>query len=112
MADKVFVVITGQDRGVVLEPGLLYPFNAATKGLMEEVKIIFFGPSEKLAATDQQVQDRIKEAMSAGIQVVACKHCSDGFGVTETLEALGLDVVYVDGVISQLLKDGWASLTF
>ena len=50
--------------------------------------------------------------MSAGIQVMACKHCSDGFGVTETLEALGLDVVYVDGVISQLLKDGWASLPF
>ena len=112
MADKVFVVISSQDRGVVLEPGLLYPYNAATKGWMEQVKIIFFGPSEKLAAADQQVQDRIKEAMSTGIQVMACKHCSDGFGVTEALEALGLDVIYVGGVISQLLKDGWASLTF
>ena len=112
VADKVFVVITSQDRGVVLEPGLLYPFNAATKGWMEEVKIIFFGPSEKLAAADPEVRDRIREAIAAGIQVMACKKCSDGFGLTETLEALGVEVVYVGGVISELLKDGWASLTF
>ena len=112
MADKVFVVITSQDREVVLEPGLLYPFNAATKGWMEKVKIIFFGPSERLAAADPEVPDRIAEAMAAGIQVMACKKCADGFGITETLEALGVDVIYVGGVISQLLKDGWASLTF
>ena len=112
MADKVLVVIASQDREVVLEPGLLYPFNAATKGWMEEVKVIFFGPSEKLAAADPEVQDRIKDVMEAGIQVMACKKCSDGFGLTETLEALGVEVVYVGGVISELLKDGWASLTF
>jgi hypothetical protein len=112
VADKVFVVIASQDKEVVLEPGLLYPFNAVTKGWMQEVKIIFFGPSEKLAAADQEVQDRLKEAMSAGIPVMACKRCADGFGLTGTLEALGLEVIYVGDVISDLLKEGWARLTF
>jgi hypothetical protein len=112
VADKVFIIITSQDKEVVLEPGLLYPFNAATKGWMEEVNVIFFGPSEKLAAADREVQTRIAELMSAGIRVMACKKCSDGFGVTETLEGMGVDVLYVGDVISQLLKDGWASLTF
>jgi hypothetical protein len=112
VADKVFVIISSQDKEAVLEPGLLYPFNAASKGWMEEVKVIFFGPSEKLAAADQDGQDRIAELLSAGIHVMACKKCSDGFGISETLEGLGVDVLYVGEVISQLLKDGWAGLTF
>ena len=112
MADKVFVIVASQDREVILEPGLLYPFNAATKGWMDDVAIIFFGPSEKVAATDEEVQDRVREALSAGIPVMACRRCADGFGLTDTLEALGLDVIYVGSLISDLLKEGWASLTF
>jgi len=33
-------------------------------------------------------------------------------GITEKLEAPGVKVVYVVSVISDLLKEGWASLTF
>jgi hypothetical protein len=33
-------------------------------------------------------------------------------GLTEKLEATGVKVVYVGSIISDLLKEGWASLTF
>jgi hypothetical protein len=112
MADKVFVIIASENRAKILEPGLLYPFNAATKGWMEEVRIIFFGPAEKVVADDPEIQERVRDALDAGISVLACKKCADQQGLTEALLALGIEVIYVGEPISRLLKDGWASLSF
>lgn len=112
MADKVFVVLSSGDREVALEVGLVYPFNAKKKGWMDEVKVIVFGPSQKVAANDVEVQGKIKELIGEGIEVLACKRCADEIGITEKLEAAGVKVVYVGSVISGLLKEGWASLTF
>jgi len=112
MASKVFVVLGSGDREVALEVGLVYPLNAAKKKWMDEVKVIIFGPAEKLAAYDSEVQERLKELQEADIEVMACKWCADRMNITGRLEEAGIKVVYVGTVISQLLKDGWASLSF
>jgi len=112
MAKKVFVVITSRDKEVSAGVGIRYAFNAATKPWMDEVKIIVFGPSEEAAAHDTEIQAKLKDAMKAGIEVLFCKACSDEQGVTGILEEAGFKVIYVGPVISQLLKDGWYSLTF
>ena len=112
MGNKVFIIITDDDREKALEVGLIYPTNCAKKKWLEEVKVIFFGPSEKMAAFDIQVQDKIKEMKGYGVEVLACKWCSDHMGITPQLEAQGITVVGVGPIISQLIKDGWAQLTF
>ena len=112
MSNKVFALISTADREVALEVGLVYPLNAAKKKWMDEVKVIFFGPSEKLAANDTEVQGKIKELLENGVEVLACKWCSDRMNITPLLENLGINVVYVGSIISQLLKDDWAQLTF
>ena len=112
MASKVFVILSTSDREVALEVGLVYPLNAAKNHWMDEVKLIIFGPSEKLAAYDTEVQERIREVQDSGVQVVACKWCADRMGITDVLEKVGIKVIYVGPVISDLLKSGWASLTF
>ena len=71
MATKVFVVLSSADREVALEVGLVYPLNAAKNKWMDEVKVIFFGPSEKVAAYDLEVQQRIRELHEAGVDVMA-----------------------------------------
>jgi hypothetical protein len=112
MADKLLVILSSGDREVALEVGLVYPLNAMKHNWMEEVKLIIFGPSEKLAAYDTEVQARLKEIEETGIEVIACKWCADRMKITDVLEKAGLKVAYVGPIISQLLKDGWASLTF
>ena len=112
MASKVFVILSSGDREVALEVGLVYPLNAKTKGWMDEVKVIIFGPSEKIAANDAEVQERLTELQEAGVEVMACKWCADRMNITDKFEAAGIPVVYVGSIISDLLKDGWASLTF
>ena len=112
MATKVFVVLSSSDREVALEVGLIYPLNAAKNKWVDEVKVIIFGPSEKVAAYDTEVQEKIKDLQNVGVEVLACKWCADRMNITSKLEEAGVKVVFVGSIISQLLKDGWTSLTF
>jgi len=112
MADRLFVILASGDKDVALEMALFYPVTVAKDKLMEEVKVILFGPSEELVARDKQVQKRIKTLQEAGVKISACKYCSDRMGVSDKLEELGITVEYVSSGIAQMLKDGWASLTF
>lgn len=112
MSNKVVVIIASADKEVSLHMALLYPLNAVKKHWMDEVKVIFFGPSEKLAAHDEEVQGMIKELQTAGVEVMACKWCSDNWDISELLEAQGITVIHVGPIISQLIKDGWATLSF
>jgi hypothetical protein len=112
MATKLLVILSSGDREVALEVGLEYPLNAAKAKWMDEVKLIIFGPSEKIAAYDAEVRRKIDELRKAGIEVMACKWCADRMKITGILEEAGIKVVYVGPIISQLLRDGWASLAF
>jgi len=110
LANKVFVLVSTADREVALEVGLIYPLNAAVNKWLDEVIVIFFGPSEKLAANDVEVKGRIKELLDNGVEVLACKWCSNRMDITPLLENLGVRVEYVGSIMSQLIKDGWAQL--
>lgn len=112
MSMKVFVILCNGDKDVAEGVGLRYSFNAAAKKWMDDVKVILFGPSEELVAKDPGFQAKIKELQQAGVEVIACKAYSDEKNITGILESAGLKVAYVGAIISQLLKDGWASLTF
>ncbi|MCK9363128.1 MAG: DsrE family protein [Syntrophales bacterium] len=112
MATKMFALITSDNREVALEAGLVYPLNAAKRKWLDEVKVIFFGPSEKLAAYDYEVQKMIKDIQDVGVEVLACRWCAERMNIVAPLEAAGLNVVYVGSVISDLIKDDWAQLTF
>ncbi len=112
MATKVFIVVSSRDKEVVKWPALTYPLNATKNKWMDEVRVILFGPAEELAAHHPEVQEKLKELQEAGIEVMACKACADEWNITGVLEEAGIKVVYVGSVISQLIKDGWASLTF
>ena len=112
MANKLFIILASGDKDVALETALFYPVTVAKEKYMEEVKVILFGPSEKLVARNKNVQKRIKTMLEAGVEISACKYCSDRMGISEKLEELGIKVEYVSSGIAQMLKDGWASLSF
>ncbi len=112
MAKKVFILLSSRDKEVALGVGLVYPLNAAKKKWLDEVRVIIFGPAERVVAYDLEVQEKLKELQEAGIEILACKWYADRENITDMLEGLGIKVVYVGSIISQLLEDGWASLTF
>ena len=48
-----------------------------------------------LAGEDAHIQERIREAMEAGVHVTACKACADQLDVTQTLEKMDVSAFKV-----------------
>lgn len=89
----------------------MYGINAIPNGWWDEITIILWGATVKLAAENEMVQNLIKEAQDAGVHVSACKGCADQLGVTKTLEGLDVEVVYWGEPLTEILKTDGKLLT-
>ena len=107
------MIITSGDSHVITDVALMYGTNAPKRGWMGDVVLIFWGPAQKTILEDPELGARVKKIVSMEkMQVWACKACSDGYGVSEKLEELGITVKYVGTDVTNMLKQGWHSLTF
>lgn len=111
MADKVCVILASRDRDV-LRWGLQYSWRSIESKFLEDVKVVAFGPSEKVITEDPDLQEIIKRIQALGKVVSACKACSDEEGVSSQLSELDIEVEYVGSVISKLIKDGYVPMVW
>lgn len=72
---------------------------------------MIWGGATKLASEHEMIQEKIKMAKHTGIEVVACKGCSDQLGVSELLTKVGVDVKYIGTDLTDILKDDEKLLT-
>lgn len=89
----------------------MYATNAKIQGWFDEVEIIIWGPTAKLVAEDETIQERIEFAKHAGVIVKACISCANMFGVTEKLKALDLEVAPMGEPLTNILKENEKLLT-
>jgi hypothetical protein len=109
---KLLVVWTSADREVANNMVFMYTFNAKKNGWWKEVRLLIWGPSQKLLVQDKELQDYLKKMKDAGVELLACQACSDGYGITADLKKLGITVEYVGVPFTEMLKSGWTTLTF
>ncbi|MFC1530198.1 DsrE family protein [Gemmatimonadota bacterium] len=109
---KLGVVWSSGDREVALKMVFMYTHNAKKAGWFDEVQFIVWGPSEKLLAEDEELQEKVAQMMEDGIEVVACRACSDMYGVSSDLEECGVDVKYMGRPLTNLLQSDWKIITF
>lgn len=109
--NSLSVLWTSPDREVALKMAFMYTFNSKLNGWWEEVCLIVWGPSAKLLSEDAELQHYVRKMLQHGVSVVACKACSDAYGVSEQLANLGIDVKYMGQALTAMLKSGWTQLT-
>ena len=109
---RLAVLWTSGDPEVALNVAFMYTLNARRQGWFDEVTLIVWGPSAKLLSRHPELQAAVAQMSEAGVDVVACKACADGYGVSETLEGLGIEVKYMGEPLTRMLKDGWKVITF
>lgn len=109
---KLAIVWSSADREVAISNTFMYARNSLKNAWWEKVCLIVWGPSAKLLVQDDELQQLIQELLREGVEVMACKRCSDMFGVSRQLEAIGINVQYVGAVLTKMLKEGWACLTY
>lgn len=111
-ANELIVLWTSGDREVALKMVFMYTLNSKTKGWWDDVCLIVWGPSSKLLTEDQELQAYVTKMLEAGITVFACKACTDGYGISDALENLGVEVKYMGQPLTNILKQNARLITF
>lgn len=107
MSEKknLYILWTNGDPITAEKMVFMYGINALLKGWWEKVTMIIWGAPAKLVSEDTTIQKKVKEALDAGVHISACKACADQLGVTETLEKLGIEVIYWGIPLTDILKN-------
>jgi len=103
--DQLVVVWTSGDREVALKMVFMYTYNAKKQDWWEDITLLIWGPSAKLLSEDKELQDQVKSMKEEGIHLLACKGCADEYGVSETLEAIGVEVKYTGVELTTFIKE-------
>ncbi len=108
--NRILVIISSAEREKVLT-ALMYARNTKKYEWLDDVKVIFFGPAERLLVDDSEVA-----AESAGLaddmEPLACKFLADRDGLTESIESMGIEVDYVGAKIADLIKKGYTPMVW
>ena len=102
--EKLNILWTNADEIAFDKMVAMYARNAKINGWWQEITVIIWGSTAKLAADSELVKLRIRELLQVGVRVVACKACSDSLGATESLLAQGIDVQYLGEELTRILK--------
>jgi len=112
MNEKLAVIWTSGDREVALKMVFMYTLNAKIQNWWKDVSLIIWGPSAKLLAQDEELQQEIRKIKHAGVNILACKACADSYNVTFNLNRLGANVIYMGQPLTDMLKADAKVLSF
>jgi hypothetical protein len=110
MTDKLLVIIATGDKAKALT-GLMYAKNALKRGWLRDVKVVYFGPSERLMVEDADVASAAIEVARLG-EAFACKAISDRENISENIDEMGVKVEYVGTIISDYIKQGYVPMVW
>ncbi|MFC1555476.1 DsrE family protein [candidate division KSB1 bacterium] len=103
--EKLVVVWTSGDKEVANDMVFMYAHNAKKRGWWKDVTMIIWGPSQKLAAEDEEIQKQLTAMKESGITIEVCKACADRYGVAEELTECGFSVEYMGVPLTNYMKD-------
>ena len=104
--DNLVFLWATESRDVALTMLFPYALNSKREGWWDEVTLIVWGPSAKLLARDDELQERLRKLDREGVNLEACKACAEGYGVADDLEKLGVDVYYIGERLTEYMKEG------
>lgn len=108
---ELVLLWTSGDREKALKMVFMYAKNSKKRGWWDNVILIVWGPSAKLLAGDEGLQEELDGLHREGVVLEACKACSDSYGVSAKLEEMGIEVKYMGEPLTGYLKDEYKVLS-
>jgi hypothetical protein len=109
---KLLIVWTNGDAEVAKKLPLLYGSVILPRGYWEEAHLMVWGPSIKLVAEDREIEEMVKNVIATGVKASTCVVCSDDYGVSDKLAAMGIEPIHTGELLTEALKsDEWSVMT-
>jgi hypothetical protein len=110
LTKKLLIIISTGNKEKALA-GLMYAKNAWAASWFDDIKIFFFGPSEKLILDDIEVVKEIDRISIMG-ESYACKAISEKQNLSKALENKGIKVIGVGPIISKFINQGYIPMVW
>ncbi len=111
---KLFIIISsGMEAKQKALTGMMFAKNAKLRNMVEDLRLIFFGPSEQaLADGDPEFLEYYKKLSEAGVVPTACVKIAEDNKIGPKLQTLGIELEPVASVITKYASDGYQIITF
>ena len=101
---KLNILWTSGEKETFKHMVAMYSVNALRNEWWDEVNVLIWGASTKLAGSDEEVQKTIQKMIFGKVSVEACKACADIYEATEILEEIGVDVKYTGTTLTDYIN--------
>jgi hypothetical protein len=108
---KILIILSTAEREKAMA-GLMYAKNTHENHWFDEVRVVLFGPFERLLAEDKEIRDLGIEVFKVMAHPMACKAFADDTVVSSALKSLGCEIDQVGGIISECIRNGYVPLVF
>lgn len=108
--EKLLIIISTAEKEKTMT-ALMYSRNVLKNKRFEDVKVVYFGPVEKLMTVDPEVADAALEVSSMG-ESYACKAISDKQEISEKIAGMGVKIEYVGAIISDYINQGYVPMVW
>jgi hypothetical protein len=109
---KLHLLWTTGEKEVAMKVIFPYLINAKANGWWDEINLIIWGPSARLASGDQEIQRQLQDVQDSGITVEACLACTDAYAVTEKLKNMDITIRYMGAPFTEYLQSNDKVITF
>ncbi len=108
---KVLLLIMSGDEKADL--GIRFAYRSVEDQRFEDLKVIFFGPSQKrILGYSGEMKNMLEDLRRRGAIDAACVGVAREFGIERHLEDLGLNLVPVGNRIKYFLEKGYQIISF
>ena len=114
MGEKMLVLISsGLESRDKLLIGMRFAMNSAKKKTLDDVKVVFFGPSETaIAGDDSDVSELYKKLVEQGVTSIACSGYAAANNVSENIAKIGIKLENVSDTIPYFINQGYQVVSF
>ncbi len=109
--NQLYILWTNTDPHSAQFMVMMYATNSMLRHWWENVTVIVWGGTAKLAVENETIKESIKLAMQAGVKFTACVSCAVQLGVRKKLEDAGIEVIPWGEPLTRLLKENAHLLT-
>lgn len=111
MNTELFILWTNDNLITTEKMLFMYAHNAIKRGWWEKITIIIWGATSALTASNKNVQAKIKEMISDGVEFIACEACAEQLEVVQELRGLGIEVFHTGEKLTEIIKSGKKLIT-
>ncbi|MCX6063275.1 MAG: hypothetical protein NTV26_03650 [Caldiserica bacterium] len=108
---KILIILSTAEREKAIA-GLMYAQNTHDNHWFDDVRVVLFGPFERLLAEDEEIRALGAEIFKVVAHPVACNAFAEDALVSDAIKSLGCEIDQVGGIISECIRNGYVPLVF